>query len=101
LAQRRAFRQLPPERLRAADYYSPDRSAPDRTYAVQAALIEGYEFDRVRFRIAGDSMRAADLTHWLALDVADGALADAGFVGGDGLPRETTGVVLGNTLTGE
>jgi enediyne polyketide synthase len=101
LAGRRAFRRLPPERLRLADYHSPDRRLPDRIYSTQAALIEGYEFDRVRFRVAGASFRAADPVHWLALDVAAQALADAGFADGEGLPRETTGVVLGNTLTGE
>ena len=70
LAGRRAFRRLPSERLRAEDYWSTDRDSPDRTYAIQAAVIEGYEFDRVGFRVAGDSYRSADLAHWLALDVA-------------------------------
>ncbi len=101
LAQRRAFRRLPPERLRVEDYYAPGRDAPDRTYAVEAAVIEGYEFDRVGFRVAGGTFRSADLAHWLALDVAARALADAGFDQGEGLPREATGVYLGNTLTGE
>jgi enediyne polyketide synthase len=101
LAQRRAFRRLPPERLRAEDYHSPQRDAPDCTYAVEAALIEGYEFDRVGFRVAGSTFRAADLTHWLALDVAARALSDAGFGRGDGLPRDAAGVFIGNTLTGE
>ena len=41
------------------------------------------------------------MAHWLALDIAAKALADAGFPEGKGLPRETTGVLLGNTLTGE
>ncbi|HET6260636.1 MAG TPA: beta-ketoacyl synthase N-terminal-like domain-containing protein, partial [Chloroflexia bacterium] len=62
---------------------------------------EGYDFDRVRYRVAGSTYRSADLTHWLALDIASQALEDAGFNKGEGLPRETTGVVLGNTLTGE
>ncbi len=101
LAQRRAFRRLPAERLRAEDYLSADRQAPDRAYSAQAALIEGYEFDRVKFRVAGSTFRSADLTHWLALDVAAQALADAGFADGEGLPKESTGVLLGNTLTGE
>ena len=101
LAGRRAFRRLPPERLRADDYWSNDPTAPDRTYAIQAAVIEGYEFDRVAFRVAGSSFKAADPAHWLALDVAARAMADAGFEQGTGLPRETTGVFLGNTLTGE
>jgi enediyne polyketide synthase len=101
LARRRAFRRLPPERLRLEDYFSADPHAPDATYAAEAAVIEGYEFDRVAFRVAGGTFRAADLAHWLALDVAARALADAGFPEGRELPRETTGVLLGNTLTGE
>lgn len=101
LAQRRAFRRIPPERLRFEDYFSPDRDSPDRVYAFQAALIEGFDFDRVRFRISGTAFRSVDTTHWLALDVAAKALADAGFEEGNSLPRETTGVLVGNTLTGE
>ncbi|UFP96312.1 type I polyketide synthase [Gloeobacter morelensis] len=101
LAQRRAFRQFPAERLNLDDYQSDDRTAPDRTYGREAALIEGYEFDRVRFRVGGNAYRSADLTHWLALDIAERALCDAGFPGGAGLPLAATGVLLGNTLTGE
>jgi len=101
LAQRRAFRRMPPERLRLEDYLSADRHAPDRTYTGEAALIEGYEFDRIRFRVSGSTFRSADLAHWLALDIAAQALSDAGFPEGEGLPKEMTGVLLGNTLTGE
>jgi enediyne polyketide synthase len=101
LAQRRAFRRVPPERLRLEDYFSADPHTPDATYATEAAVIEGYEFDRVAFRVVGSTFRAADLAHWLALDVASRALADAGFPDGHELPREATGVLLGNTLTGE
>jgi enediyne polyketide synthase len=99
LAKRRAFRRIPPERLSAGDYYSPDREAPDRTYCLKAALIENYEFDRGRFNISGSTYRTTDLAHWLALDVADQALADAGLA--ETLPRESTAVYVGNTLTGE
>src|SRR5215467_7580403 len=101
LAQRRAFRQIPPERLRMEDYLPVGRNGDDSIYPIEAALIEGYEFDRVRFRVAGSTFRSADLAHWLALDIATQSLADAGFVEGEGLSRETTGVILGNTLTGE
>ncbi len=101
LTGRRAFRRLPDERMRLADYWSPDPAAPDRFYSPNAAVIEGFEFDRVAFKIAGSTYRATDLTHWLALDTAARALADAGFPGGDGLPRRSTAVIIGNTLTGE
>jgi enediyne polyketide synthase len=87
--------------LRLQDYWSSDRQTPDCTYSTQAALIEGYEFDRTRFQISGSTFRSTDLTHWLALDIASQALEDAGFPDGDGLPREATRVIVGNTLTGE
>ncbi len=101
LAQRSAFRRIPPQRLRLEDYYSDDRQAADCTYAREAAVIEGYEFDRVRYGIAGSTYRATDLAHWLALDVAAQALADAGFTNAEGLPKDRTAVLVGNTLTGE
>src|SRR5688572_17688765 len=101
LAGRRAFRRIPAERLNLNDYLSSDRQSPDRTYSTEGAFIEGYEFDRERFRVPGGTYRAADPAHWLTLDVAAAALEDAGFPEGEGLPREATGVFVGNTLTGE
>ncbi|GAA3748485.1 type I polyketide synthase [Salinactinospora qingdaonensis] len=101
LAGRRAFRRLPETRMNHADYWSPDPEAPDRFYSEKAAVLRDYEFDRVAYRIAGSTYRSTDMTHWLALDVAAQALADAGFPDGEGLPRQATGVVLGNSLTGE
>lgn len=101
LAGRRAFRRMPSVRMNADDYLADDRAAPDSTYVLEAAVIEDYQFDRVRFRVAGNTFRSADHAHWLALDVASRALVDAGFPDGEGLPKEVTGVLLGNTLTGE
>jgi enediyne polyketide synthase len=101
LAGRRAFRLIPDERMRLEDYWSADRAAPDRFYARKAALIEGYEFDRVGYKVAGSTYRTTDPAHWLALDMAGRALADAGFPEGEGLPRASTAVIVGNTLTGE
>ncbi|MFF2614510.1 SDR family NAD(P)-dependent oxidoreductase [Kitasatospora sp. NPDC058046] len=101
LGGRRAFRRLPDERMNQADYWSADRTAPDRYYATKAAVLRDYSFDRVGYSVAGSTYRATDLTHWLALDVAAEALADAGFPDGAGLPRQATGVVVGNSLTGE
>ncbi|MEE8576297.1 MAG: beta-ketoacyl synthase N-terminal-like domain-containing protein, partial [candidate division Zixibacteria bacterium] len=70
LAQRQAFRAIPQERLRKLDYFSSDPQAADKTYLQVASVLEGYEFDRQRFRVAGSTFRATDMTHWLALDVA-------------------------------
>jgi enediyne polyketide synthase len=101
VAGRRAFRRLPDERMRLEDYWAADPTVPDRFYARHAAVIEGYEFDRLAYKIAGSTYRSTDLTHWLALDMAGLALADAGFPKAEGLPRQRTAVVVGNTLTGE
>ncbi|MEV0694862.1 type I polyketide synthase [Streptomyces sp. NPDC050388] len=101
VAGRRAFRRLPDVRMNLDDYWDADPATPDRFYARNAAVLEGYEFDRVAHRIAGSTYRSTDLTHWLALETAGRALADAGFAGGEGLPRQRTGVLVGNTLTGE
>ncbi|WET83089.1 type I polyketide synthase [Amycolatopsis sp. QT-25] len=101
LAGRRAFRRIPNERLNLDDYYAPDSSAPDRMYSTKAAVLRDFHFDRVKYRVSGSTYRATDMTHWLALEVAARALADAGFPDGDGLPHQTTGVVLGNSLGGE
>jgi enediyne polyketide synthase len=101
LAQRRAFRRIPDERLSLKDYYSADRNEPDKTYSPLAALIHEFDFDRVRYRIAGSTFRATDIAQWLALQVASDALDDAGYPDGNNLPKDTTGVILGNTLTGE
>jgi enediyne polyketide synthase len=101
LAGRRAFRKIPDVRMRLADYWSPDPTEPDRFYSPNAAVLEGFEFDRTEFKIPGSTYRVTDLTHWLALETAARALADAGFPGGEGLPARDTLVVVGNTLTGE
>ncbi|WP_188195057.1 type I polyketide synthase [Nonomuraea sp. SYSU D8015] len=100
LAGRRAFRRIPPERLRLEDYYDAEGVDPDRIALTQAAVLEGYAFDRIAYGVSGPTYRATDLTHWLALDMAARALADAGL--GDGGPvAEETAVYVGNTLTGE
>ncbi|WP_028647171.1 type I polyketide synthase [Nocardiopsis sp. CNT312] len=101
LAGRRAFRRLPDERMNLDDYWSEDPSAEDRFYSKKAAVLRGFSFDRVRYRVSGSSFRSTDMTHWLALETMSRALEDAGFPEGAGLPRAATGVVIGNSLTGE
>jgi enediyne polyketide synthase len=100
LAQRRSFRRIPAQRLRLEDYYCEDRSQPDATYSKQAAVIRDFEFDRVKFKVSGYTFRSTDMAHWLALDTAARAFADANLFFED-IPKKNTGVFLGNTLTGE
>ncbi|MEU7489589.1 SDR family NAD(P)-dependent oxidoreductase [Streptomyces sp. NPDC042319] len=99
LGRRRAFRRLPERRL--SDDYRGPRDDADRTYVSHAGLIQGWEFDRHRFSVPGHLHRAVDHTHWIALETAADALADAGFADAQGLDRERVGVILGNSLAGE
>ena len=101
LTGRRAFRRLPPCRMDLLDYYSADPATPDATYSTRAAVLEGWQFDWEAFGIPEQVYLAADPAHWLALETAARALAAAGFPGGTGLALQRTGVIIGNTLTGD
>jgi enediyne polyketide synthase len=100
LARRRQFRRIPEARLSLAEYYDPDPTAPDKTYGRSAAVIDGFAFDWVGNRIPKKTYESTDVVQWLALEVARQALADARY-DHDSSPRERTGVIVGNTLTGE
>lgn len=98
LSKRRAFRKIPKNRIDLSYY---DDESSDSIYIKNACLIKDYQFDRKKFQISNSIFNSADLTHWLALDVAHRTLADSGFVDGYGLDKERTAVIVGNTLTGE
>ena len=100
LAQRRSFRRLPRTRLNLADY-SADEQQEDRIAPIMAAVLDDYEFDSSRFHISHDVFLATDLSHWLALDVAEQALLDAKLLDARPEQRERTSVYVGNSLTGE
>lgn len=100
LARRRQFRRMPDCRLPLGDYYDAGRQTPDKTYGRQAALIDGFDFDWAGRRIPLSTAQTTDIVHWLALETSLAAVADAGY-SRESLPGEQTGVVIGNTLTGE
>ncbi|HEY6248711.1 MAG TPA: polyketide synthase, partial [Candidatus Angelobacter sp.] len=100
LAQRRSFRRIPEVRL-CVDDYSAEGQAADRISLRTAAVLEDYEFDRVRFQVSKETFASTDLVHWLALDVAAQALEDAKLLDADDSRRERMGVYVGNSLTGE
>ncbi len=102
LSRRQGFRRMPDCRLRLTDYHDPDRKTPDKTYSTRAGLIDGFVFDWAKRRIPKSTVEVTDIAHWLALEVALQAVADAGYgPGGRELPKDRTAAVLGNTLTGE
>ncbi len=99
LARRQGFREMPDVRLPLSLYHSSDRKAPDKTYHRRAAVLEDFSFDWRRHRIPKSTVETTDIVHWLALEVALSAVEDAGLK--EGLPKGRTGVVVGNSLTGE
>jgi enediyne polyketide synthase len=100
LARRREFRKLPEQRLPLSEYYDADPTVPDKTYADRAAVIDGFTFDWIKRGIPKPVVDSSDVVHWLALEVALLALEDAGYTR-QSTPCDRTGVILGNTLTGE
>jgi enediyne polyketide synthase len=100
LARRRQFRLFPDQRLPLSEYYHPDPEVPDKTYGRKAAVIDGFDFDWASRRVTLSTYESTDIAHWLAFEVALEAIADAGF-DRENIPRENTGVIVGNTLTGE
>ena len=101
LTARRTFRRLPPGRIDLAEYYQPDLAISDATYSTRAAVLEGWKFESTAFGIDQHAYIAADLAHWLALETAARALSAAGLPSGNGLNRDRTGVIIGNTLAGD
>ncbi len=101
LALRQQFRRMPDQRLNLQYYGTDDKNKADYSYCKKAAVLNGYEFDRLKYKVSKSTFEQTDLAHWLALDVAAGALKDAGFENGEGLNRKRVGVVLGNSLNGE
>jgi len=100
LTKRRQFRRFPDQRLPARDYYDPDPGVPDKLYTDRGAFIDGLEFDWAARRIPKQSYLNTDIVQWLALEVAEQALKDAGYTR-ETVPKDRTGVVVGNSLTGE
>jgi enediyne polyketide synthase len=100
LARRREFRKFPDHRLPLSEYYDADSTAADKTYGDRAAVIDGFVFDWIKRGIPKTVVDSSDIVHWLALEVAIRAIEDAGYTR-QSTPCDRTGVILGNTLTGE
>ncbi|MBW4435287.1 MAG: SDR family NAD(P)-dependent oxidoreductase [Pelatocladus maniniholoensis HA4357-MV3] len=100
LARRIQFRRIPQQRLPLSEYYDPDPTLAEKTYANRAAVIDGFKFDWIGKHIPKQTVESADIVHWLALEVALSALENAGYTRKNVVTKRS-GVVLGNTLTGE
>ncbi len=89
-----AIREVSDDRWRPADFFDPNRAAPDKSYSKWGGFIDDIQFDPLRYGIPPASLSSVEPMQLLALEVARQALEDAGF---DRLPfpRERTAVIFG------
>ena len=100
IARREQFRRFPDERLPIDVYSDLTQKDKDKTYVTQGAFIDGFSFDWLKYRVPKKTVESADIVHWLTYEVAQLAIADAGYTK-ESISKDKTGVILGNTLTGE
>ena len=89
-----AIEDVPPHR-RDPVYYDPDSSAVDRFYCKRGGFIDAHaSFRTLDFGVMPVAAQGAEPDQLLGLQVAHGALVDAGYAEGE-FPREKTSVILG------
>src|SRR4249919_2565387 len=79
------------------DYYDPDPSAPDKTYARRGGFLDPVGFDTLGFGIPPSTLPATDTAQLLALIVAQAVLQDAARSQFDTMGRSRISVILGVT----
>jgi enediyne polyketide synthase len=99
LEGRRSFRAIPRQRLDIARYAVEAVGEAESITCIRAGLLTNWTFDRARFLIPEKTFAVADLTHWLALELAAECIDEIG--GSDRLNRTRTAVVVANTMAGE
>ena len=83
------------------DYYDPDPSAQDKTYARRGGFLSPVDFDALSWGVPPSIIEATDTSQLLALIVAESVLRDA--TGGqfDSIDRSRMSVILGVTSAQE
>jgi len=79
LAARDCLSDLPADHSWSADdYYDPDPTAPDKTWATRGGFLDKVPFDPLKFGIPPAQLESIDTSQLLSLIVAREALRDAG-----------------------
>lgn len=86
---------VPPSRWDVDDYYDPDPTMTDKTYAKRGGFIPDIKFNPMEFGLPPNILELTDVSQLLSLVVAKRAMADAGCGNPDEFDREHTGVILG------
>ncbi|MFE3054141.1 SDR family NAD(P)-dependent oxidoreductase [Nocardia sp. NPDC059239] len=88
---------VPESHWRIEDYYDPDPSAPDKTYAKRGGFIPTIDFNPLEFGLPPNQLEVTDVLQLLSLVVAKQTLADAGALDSAWYDSSRTGVILGIT----
>lgn len=80
-------------------YYSPDHSEEGKTYSKIGAFLKNYKFNSIKYRIPPAVGKQLDPAHAYALDVAQQALEDSGYLKKD-FDRNHTAVIVANSAGG-
>ncbi|MFT5458655.1 MAG: acyl transferase domain-containing protein, partial [Myxococcota bacterium] len=101
LAGRDLVTDIPESHWLIDDYYDPDQSAQDKTYAHRGAFLPDVDFDPLEWGVPPSIVPATDTTQLLALVVAKQVLDDA--TGGQfqEMDRDRVSVILGVTSAQE
>jgi acyl transferase domain-containing protein len=83
------------------DYYDPDPSVPDKTYAKRGAFLPDVDFDPMAWGVPPNIVPATDTNQLLALIVAKQVLEDAARGQFQDMDREKMSIMLGVTSAQE
>ncbi len=92
---------VPASHWRIADYYDPDPSAADKTYARRGGFLSPIDFDALGWGIPPSTLPATDTSQLLALIVAQSVLQDATREHFATMDRSRISVILGVTSAQE
>ena len=100
-AGRDAITDVPKTHWNPDDYFDPDPTKPDMTYARRGGFLDPVAFNPLHYGVSPKSLEATDTTQLLGLVAAERALIDAGYApqrdagGGREFNRKRTSVILG------
>jgi len=97
LAGRDLIRDVPPSHWLIEDYYDPDPTAPDKTYARRGAFLDLTPFDPLAFGVPPSIVPATDTSQLLALIVAQRVLDEAAHGQFAAMDKDRISVILGVT----
>ncbi|MDG9702016.1 beta-ketoacyl synthase N-terminal-like domain-containing protein [Streptomyces sp. DH37] len=89
--------EVPETHWKISDYYDPDPSVPDKTYAKRGGFIPTVPFSPLEFGLPPNTLEVTDVLQLLSLMVAKQTLKDAGAPGSQWYDPSRTGCILGVT----